>query len=104
VERIAPDRPATVAWAQLDAIRPLARRLDPATLEALVERAQARRTDLDAGRVARALGLRATGDLPARELDGRIGWQRLRQEGAVALELLNPSTGASGRHGVVQLR
>ncbi len=71
VERLAPDAPPAVAWAQLDAMRPMTRRLDPATLEALVARAKARRPDLDPARVARALGLRVSGDLHEIVVNGR---------------------------------
>jgi hypothetical protein len=38
IERISPGAPATVAWAQLEAMRPFARRLDPTTLELVPER------------------------------------------------------------------
>lgn len=70
VQRIAPDAPPAVAWAQLDAMRLLTRRLDAATLEAVVEAAQRRLPALDPARVARTLGLR-TSDLTEIVINGR---------------------------------
>jgi hypothetical protein len=71
IQRIATDAPPTVAWAQLDAMRPFTRRLDPATLESVVEAAQRRLPALDPSRVARTLGLRATSDLAEIVVNGR---------------------------------
>ena len=71
VQRIAKDAPPAVAWAQLDAMRPLTRRLDAATLEAVVEAAQRRLPLLDPARVARTLGLRTTSDLAEIVVNGR---------------------------------